>query len=77
LCVEPESPEALGDAILHYYRNESARLEAGRSARRCAEAEFDPATLAEAYLDALRRAIQEEPGRGNMPTEDRFEYEKR
>jgi colanic acid biosynthesis glycosyl transferase WcaI len=77
LCVEPESPQALAEAILYYFRNESARLEAGRSARRCAEAEFHPATLAEAYLDALRRAIQAEPGRGNMPTGDRFEYEKR
>jgi len=77
LCVEPESPSALANAVLRYYRNESARAEAGRAARRCVEAEFHPATLADAYLVALQRAIHPGADPGNMPAGDRFEYGKR
>jgi colanic acid biosynthesis glycosyl transferase WcaI len=71
LCVEPEAPDALADAILHYYDDEAARLEAGRSGRRYAEAEFHPATLSEAYLEALRRAVRAEPDPGDLAKGDR------
>jgi len=50
--------------------NAAARLEAGWNARRCVEGEFHPATLAENYLTAMRRAVETECG----PTETIAEY---
>lgn len=58
ICVEPESPRPLADAILHYYRDDKARLQTGLLARRCVEADFATGTIAESYLAALRRAIE-------------------
>jgi colanic acid biosynthesis glycosyl transferase WcaI len=57
LCVEPEEPRSLADAILYYFRNPAERLEAGHNARHCADTEFVPSNLAEKYLAAMRRAI--------------------
>jgi colanic acid biosynthesis glycosyl transferase WcaI len=57
LCVEPEAPQSIADAILYYFRNPMAVSEAGENARRFVEAEFDPAVLAENYLEAFARAM--------------------
>jgi colanic acid biosynthesis glycosyl transferase WcaI len=57
VSVEPESPQAIADAILHYYRTPLLASEAGRNARRFVEAEFDPAVLADNYLEAFARAM--------------------
>jgi colanic acid biosynthesis glycosyl transferase WcaI len=64
LCVEPESPQSIADAILFYYRNPLVASEAGVNARRFVEAEFDPAALAENYLEAFARAM----GKDGNPT---------
>jgi len=60
-CATPEDAQAIAAAILHYYRNPAAAREEGRNARRFVELEFDPATLAENYLDALERATGKVP----------------
>jgi len=57
ICVEPESPGALAEAILRYYRDPGARAEAGRSARECVEKEFQAGAIADKYLEAMKRAI--------------------
>jgi glycosyltransferase involved in cell wall biosynthesis len=64
LCVEPEAPRSIADAILHYYRNPRAASTAGTNARRFVETEFDPTALAENYLAALARAL----GKDGSPT---------
>lgn len=56
ICVQPADSSALAMAILFYYRNPEPRLEAGANARKCVEVEFDPGTIADKYLDALKRA---------------------
>lgn len=61
LCVEPEDPESLAEAILHYYRDENARRVAGANARRCVEAEFQSTAIAEKYLQAMKMAIDGGP----------------
>jgi colanic acid biosynthesis glycosyl transferase WcaI len=58
ICVEPENPVSLADAIVQYYRNQGARKKAGENARRCVEAEFKPSTIADKYLEALQSAIE-------------------
>lgn len=58
ICVEPEDAAAMADAILHYYRSEQARRDAGSNARRCVEEEFKPSQIAERYLEALQMAIE-------------------
>jgi colanic acid biosynthesis glycosyl transferase WcaI len=60
-CVEPENTQALANAISHYFRDAATRMAAGRNARRCTEVEFHPGTLAEAYLEAMQRAIGPSP----------------
>ncbi len=60
LCVEPETPQTIADAILYYYRNPLAASEAGTNARRFVEAEFDPAVLADNYLEAFARAADKD-----------------
>jgi colanic acid biosynthesis glycosyl transferase WcaI len=60
LCVEPETPQTIADAILYYYRNPVAASEAGGNARRFVEAEFDPAVLADNYLEAFGRATRKD-----------------
>jgi colanic acid biosynthesis glycosyl transferase WcaI len=57
LCVEPEVPQSLEDAILFYYRNETARLTAGSNARLCVETEFVPSAIADRYLGAIQQAL--------------------
>ena len=57
VCVGPENPSALADAILSYYRDPSARIAAGESARRCVEREFRCSDIADRYLDAMQAAI--------------------
>src|SRR5271156_765870 len=57
ICVEPENPSALADAILSYYRDPNARMAAGESARRCVEREFRSSDIAGKYLDAMKAAI--------------------
>jgi colanic acid biosynthesis glycosyl transferase WcaI len=55
--VDPENPRSLADAILHYFQNPQEILEAGRNARLCTENDFHSGRLAEAYLDAMQKAI--------------------
>jgi len=57
LCVEPEAPKSIADAILYYFRNPTAASEAGGNARRFVEAQFDPAVLADNYLEAFAHAM--------------------
>lgn len=57
ICVEPENPFALADAILSYYRDPNAKIAAGESARRCVEREFRCSDIADRYLDAMKAAI--------------------
>ena len=57
ICVEPENPSALADAVLSYYRDPNARIVAGESARRCVEREFRCSDIADKYLDAMKAAI--------------------
>jgi len=64
LCVEPEAPRSIADAILHYYRNPLEASTAGTNARRFVEAEFDPTALAKNYLGAFARAL----GKDGIPT---------
>ncbi|HEY2469956.1 MAG TPA: glycosyltransferase family 4 protein [Terracidiphilus sp.] len=56
ICVESENPRALADAVLCYYRDPQARLNAGLNARRCVETEFQPGEIAEQYLNAMKQA---------------------
>ncbi len=65
LCVQPEDPAALAEAILHYRSHPEARLAAGRNARRCVETEFRPEPIADLYLDAMRAAIETAGGNGS------------
>jgi colanic acid biosynthesis glycosyl transferase WcaI len=60
ICVEPEDPAALADAILSYYRDPNAKIAAGESARRCVEREFRCSDIADKYLDAMKAAIDRE-----------------
>jgi colanic acid biosynthesis glycosyl transferase WcaI len=61
ICVEPESPQEMAAGILHYYRNESVRREAGQAGRNCAEKEFNPAVLADDYIAAMYQATGAKP----------------
>lgn len=61
LCVEPENPESLAEAILLYYRDENVRTAAGVNARRCVELEFQPTAVAEKYLQAMKIVIDGGP----------------
>jgi colanic acid biosynthesis glycosyl transferase WcaI len=74
MCVEPENARALADAILHYFQNAGDRTAAGRNARRCTEVEFNPGTLAEAYLEAMRRAIGLGTGRTSMAVTSQLKH---
>ena len=56
LSVESESPQLIAETILYYFRNPLAASDAGKNARRFVESEFDPAVLAESYLEAFARA---------------------
>jgi colanic acid biosynthesis glycosyl transferase WcaI len=67
-CVEPEDAGGLADAILWYYRNPDARLDAGKNARKFVETEFRPEVIAERYLNALKMAIGPIPGRTTGPS---------
>lgn len=58
LCVEPEDPTSLANAVLHYFGDAQARVDAGKNARSCIETEFRPSGVAERYLDALQHAIK-------------------
>lgn len=58
ICVEPENPQALANAVLRYYEDSNARIEAGRKARQCAQAEFPPSSIADRYIMALQRAVE-------------------
>lgn len=58
VCVEPEDPRLLADAIMHYFQNPQKRLDAGQNARLCTETNYHPATLAEAYLKVMQKAIE-------------------
>ena len=58
ICVAPEEPKLLAEAILFYYRDASARLRAGEVARQCVEKEFDPDRIADRYLEILHDATQ-------------------
>lgn len=57
LCVEPENPQALADAVMVYFRDDQAKVEAGLRARQCAQTEFLAGAIAERYIMALQRAI--------------------
>jgi colanic acid biosynthesis glycosyl transferase WcaI len=57
LCVKPEDPRSLADAIIHYFHNNSQREKAGQNARRCAEVKFRAGAVAEQYLQVMSRAI--------------------
>jgi len=57
VCVEPENPNALAEAINTYYLDANARCEAGRNARLYVERHFRPSTIAESYLEMMEAAI--------------------
>ena len=69
ISVEPEDPKALAQAVLDFYQNNDARRRAGENGRKCAERDFDPATLSERYLGLLRHASGLDPGaRQSVPS---------
>ncbi len=65
ICVEPEDPAALANAILCYYRDPDRGQRAGRNGRRCVETEFQSKAIADKYLDAMKMAIARSFVRGN------------
>jgi colanic acid biosynthesis glycosyl transferase WcaI len=57
ICVEPENPRALADAINRYYFDASARSESGRNARHYVERHFQPSSIAQSYLEMMEAAV--------------------
>jgi colanic acid biosynthesis glycosyl transferase WcaI len=57
VCVEPEDPMALADAITAYYRDGKARSEAGQNGRCFVERHFRPTTIAESYLEMMEATV--------------------
>ena len=58
ICVEPEDPQALAEAIKSYYLDASARVEAGRNARRYLERNFRPSAIAQKYVEVMETAVR-------------------
>ena len=57
ICVEPENPTDLAEAILHYYRAPDARRIAGENGRKCVEREFCPKVIADRYLEVMHSLV--------------------
>ncbi|HKF50447.1 MAG TPA: glycosyltransferase family 4 protein [Terracidiphilus sp.] len=60
ICVEPENPASLAEAILHYYLSPDARRVAGENGRKCVEREFCPKAIADRYLDVMHSLVDGE-----------------
>jgi len=58
LCVPPEDPQALADAVLRLYRDPSLRQELGRNGRRYAEEHLSLETCVARYEELLRRVAK-------------------
>ncbi len=58
ICIEPEDPKALAEAIKSYYLDANARGESGRNARRYIERNFRPSTIAQSYIEVLKTVVR-------------------
>lgn len=56
ICVEPEDPKALAEAISKFHLDATARGECGCNARRHVERHFQPGAIAERYLEVMETA---------------------
>jgi glycosyltransferase involved in cell wall biosynthesis len=57
LCVQPEDPSALREAILTLYRDPDRAEAMGRNGRRFVQRNFSRAELADRYFDVLRAVV--------------------
>ncbi len=57
ICVEPENPRALADAINRLYSDANARNEFGCNGRRYVEQHFRPSRIAQSYLELMEAAV--------------------
>jgi glycosyltransferase involved in cell wall biosynthesis len=65
LCVPPEDPQALAEAVLKLYHDPSLREELGRNGRRYAEAHLSLQACVGRYEELLQRVAEEMKGKGN------------
>jgi glycosyltransferase involved in cell wall biosynthesis len=57
LCVQPEDPQALRDAILRLYHDPEHAALLGRNGRRYVQSYFSRDRLADRYLDILGEVV--------------------
>jgi colanic acid biosynthesis glycosyl transferase WcaI len=57
LCIEPESPQQMAEAILDVYRDGGLRQEMGRRGRQYVESHFTPYTAAQQYAQLLTAVV--------------------
>lgn len=57
ICIEPENPQRLREAILKIYKNPSIREEFGKNGRRYAEKKFSLTRCAQMYESLLERSM--------------------
>ena len=62
LCVAPENPQALAQAICQYHDNPAQATSAGESGRRFVEANFHASAIADSYLRTLEATLPRESG---------------
>ena len=57
LCLEPEDPQALADAVLRLYSDKALAAEMGRSGRQYVEAHYTRTSVAREYEAIFRRLL--------------------
>ncbi len=57
ICIEPESGEALAEAVLTLYRSPQLRSEMGEKGREAVEQHYNRAVLARRYLDVMNKTV--------------------
>src|SRR6185437_4098437 len=57
ICIEPENPKALADAINGLYSDANARNEFGCNGRRYVEKHFRASSIAQDYLELMQAAV--------------------
>lgn len=70
MCVHPEDPQALDEAVLHLYDDAPLREEFGLNGRRYAEQHLSLNTCVEHYETLLRQLLQRRPRNGKRRSPD-------